>query len=161
MENIIRLLFVDDEEKFLNNIALSLRMRYIEVSAFTSGKEALEEIKAGRRFDVALLDLKMPGMDGEELLSHIKAYDPTIEVVILTGHGSIQSAANLTRSGAYEYLLKPCDLNDVIMAITNAFSKRVKARNEQFAVRVEEVMQRAVGMSPIAILNELKKIHET
>ena len=158
MEKKIRLLFVDDEEKFLANMATRLRLRDIEVSAFHDSREAFAEIEAGRRFDVALLDLKMPGLDGEELLKLIKASDPTVEVVILTGHGSVQSAASLTRSGAYEYLPKPCELTDVIRAITSAFSKRVTATSAAHAERVEEVMSRAVGLSPLEILGELKRI---
>jgi len=158
MEKKIRLLFVDDEQKFLDNLATRLRLRDFMVTAFASGEEAMEAIEAGNRFDVALLDLKMPGMDGEELLNRIKAKDPTIEVVILTGHGSIQSATGLTRSGAYEYLLKPCELDDVITTITSAFSKRLKAKSEEHARKVEELMARAVGMSPMKILSEMKKI---
>ncbi len=160
MENKIRLLFVDDEEKFLNNMSTRLRLRDIEVSAYTSGAEALADLKDGKHFDVALLDLKMPGMDGEELLNHIKQHDPTMEVVILTGHGSIQSATSLTRSGAYEYLLKPCELDAVIGALSSAYSKRLRAKGEQHAKKVEEVMSRALGMSPMEILTELRNIQE-
>lgn len=160
MEKKIRLLFVDDEEKFLDNMTTRLRLRDIEVSSFTNGQDAMESVEQGARFDVALLDLKMPGMDGEELLNLLKKKDPSIEVVILTGHGSIQSAANLTRSGAYEYLLKPCELDNVIEAITNAFSKRLKAKSAEHAKKVEAVMNQAVGMSPMEILSELRKLEE-
>lgn len=158
MEKKISLLFVDDEEKFLNNTATRLRLRDIDVSAFTRGMDALEVVDAGARFDVALIDLKMPGMDGEELLRRLKDKDPSVEVVILTGHGSVQSAANLTRSGAYEYLLKPCELDDVITAITSAFTKRLKAKSQAHAKKVEELLNRATGLSPLEILSELKKL---
>ncbi len=160
MERQIRLLFVDDEKKFLDNMTTRLRLRDIDVSEFSDSGEALEAVEAGRRFDVALLDLKMPGMDGEELLGRIKAHDPTVEVVILTGHGSIHSAASLTRSGAYEYLLKPCELDDVIKAISSAFSKRLKAMGKKHAELVEEIMNRAVGMSPIELLTELRNLEQ-
>ncbi len=161
MEKKIRLLFVDDEKKFLDNMTTRLRLRDIDVSAFTNGKDAMETIEGGARFDVALLDLKMPGMDGEELLNRIKEHDPSVEVVILTGHGSIQSATSLTRSGAYEYRLKPCELDDIITSITNAFTKRLKAKDEAHAKRVEEVMSRATGLSPMELLSELRKIETT
>ncbi len=158
MEKKINLLFVDDEKKFLDNMTTRLRMREMNVTAFTSGMDAMSCLESGTRFDVALLDLKMPGMDGEELLKQLKEKDASIEVVILTGHGSIQSAANLTRSGAYEYLLKPCELDDVIKAITNAYTKRLKAKSEAHAKKVETIMERAIGMSPMEILSELRKI---
>ena len=161
MEKKIRLLFVDDEEKFLDNITTRLRLRDIDVTAFTSGQETMVFIDRGIKFDVALLDLKMPGMDGEELLNKLKENDPSIEVVILTGHGSIKSAANLTRSGAYEYLLKPCELDEIIGAISNAYAKRIKAKKDTRAAKVDEVMSKAIGYSPGELLEELRKIdHE-
>lgn len=158
MEKKIQLLFVDDEEKFLNNITARLRLREIDVTAFTNGSDAMEYIDRKGKFDVALIDLKMPGMDGEELLSRLKEKDPSIEVVILTGHGSIQSAAGLTRSGAYEYLLKPCELDDIITAISNAYAKRIKDKSDSKSSKVNDLMTKAIGMSPGELLEELRRI---
>jgi DNA-binding NtrC family response regulator len=160
MERKIKIMFVDDEVKFLDNMTTRLRLRGLDVMSFTDGITALEAVRKGADIDVALLDLKMPGIDGEELLNRLKRIDPSIEVIILTGHGSIKSAADLTRSGAYEYLLKPCELDDVISAISSAFAKRVKAKNESKTKRVNDILEKAVGMSPIELLNELKRINE-
>jgi len=116
-------------------------------------------VSKGTPFDVALIDLKMPGMDGEELLNKLKERDSTIEVVILTGHGSVKSAASLTRSGAYEYLLKPCELDEIISAISSAYAKRIKAINESKSDKVNEIMEKAIGYSPAELLEELRKIN--
>ncbi len=159
MEKKIKVLFVDDEEKFTTNMAKRLNLRDLEVSAFLDGEEALKKTE-GDNFDVALIDLKMPGMSGEELLKRLKERDPRLEVVILTGHGSIQSAAECTRSGAFEYLIKPCELDDVIKAITNAYAHRIKTRDAEKAKQVDEMLAKAVGMSPMEVLRELKRIKE-
>jgi DNA-binding NtrC family response regulator len=157
MEKKIRLLFVDDEEKFLEATTKRLTVRNIDVQSFTRGVDALEATK-NQKFDVALLDLKMPGMDGEELLHEIKLLHPKMEVVILTGHGSIDSAKRLTRDGAYEYLQKPCELDELISILSQAYAKRIISVKENKARRVEEVLAKATGYSPMALLEELRKI---
>ncbi len=157
MDEKIRLLFVDDEEKFLEATAKRLRVRNIDVQAFTRGADALEATK-NQKFDVALLDLKMPGMDGEELLHKIKEMHPRMEVVILTGHGSIDSAKRLTRDGAYEYLQKPCELDELISVLSQAYARRIVSAKESKARRVQELLDKATGYSPIALLEELRKI---
>lgn len=155
----IKLLFVDDEEKFLNAMTTRLVLRELDVSSYTNGADALEAAQT-KSFDVALLDLKMPGMDGEELLGKLKELHPDLEVVILTGHGSIKSAVDLTRQGAFEYLQKPCELDALITSISNAYAKRIVARKAAKAARVEALLGKAVGYSPIELLNELKKIED-
>ena len=107
---------------------------------------------------MALLDLKMPGINGEDLMLKLKERDPLIEVVILTGHGSIRSATDCTRYGAFDYLLKPCEIDDVIAALSSAYAKRIKAKNEAKAERVNEILANAIGYGPVELLKELKKI---
>lgn len=160
MKKKIKLLFVDDEEKFLKGMTERLKLRDLEVHAFSNGVDALEALKKKIMFDVALIDLKMPGMDGEELLKKLKDMIPAMEVIILTGHGSIESAKRTTRAGAYEYLLKPCELDDLITAITKAYSKRVKAKNETLRAQVNAIMADAAGYSPIDVLNMLRELEE-
>lgn len=160
MEEKIKLLFVDDEEKFLKSTTTRLTLRGLEVHEFTNGKDALEASK-DIRFDVALLDLKMPGMDGAELLSRLKEKYPRMEVVILTGHGSIESAVKVTQSGAFKFLQKPCELDEIIGVISQAYAKRIKAKKAHKAGKVEALLENALSFSPTALLEELKKIdHE-
>jgi len=156
----IKLLFVDDEAKFLTTMTERLKLRNFDVYSYDRGAEALEAVKEGISCDVALIDLKMPGMDGEELLKALKQLTPTMEVIIITGHGSIESATRTTRAGAYEYLQKPCELDDIISSITSAYSKRVKQKNEQMEAKVNELMANVIGLSPLAILEKLRKLEE-
>ena len=155
----IRLMFVDDEEDFVDYMTRHLEGNNLEVRAFNSPIRALKET-GGQTFDVGLLDLKMPGMDGEELLKKLKERDPGMEIIILTGHGSIESAFRSAKVGAYEYLLKPCEFDDLVNAINNAYAKRVKALSGEKARQVEDRMKRAGGMSPLDLLTRLKKIRD-
>lgn len=126
------MLFVDDEAEFLEYMTRRLTKRGIEVDAFSEPLEALVAAEPGR-FDVALLDLKMPVIGGDELLRRLKAKDPHIEVIILTGHGSIESAFETTRAGGYEYLLKPCGIEELIAAIAGARTRRADAHTSRAA----------------------------
>jgi two-component system NtrC family response regulator len=159
MADKIRLLFVDDEEEFVNYMSKHLMRHDLDVRAFTNPVQALEETE-GQTFDVGLLDLKMPEMDGEELLHKLKQRDPSMEIIILTGHGSIESAFRSAKDGAYEYLLKPCDFDSLVNSINNAYAKRIKAQSREKAEKVDELMNGAGGMSPLALLKRLKKIHD-
>jgi two-component system NtrC family response regulator/two-component system response regulator AtoC len=155
----IKLLFVDDEEDFVHFMSERLRRHDLEVAGFTSAKQALEETE-GRTFDVGLLDLKMPEMDGVELMRRLKDRDPHLEFIVLTGHGSIESAFQTGQMAAYEYLLKPCDFNALVRSITNAYARRIKQLQNEKATRVDELMNKALNMSPMDLLNELKKIND-
>ncbi|MBI5480822.1 MAG: response regulator [Deltaproteobacteria bacterium] len=157
MDRKIKLLFVDDEEKFLTSTTTRLEMRGLEVHAFSDGFAALAATEK-LDLDVALLDLKMPGMDGEELLKKLKERFPQMEVVILTGHGSIESAVTTTQSGAYQYLQKPCELDALISVISRAYAKIIATRRASKTARIGELMARAPTLTPLALLEELKKI---
>ena len=154
----IQLLLVDDEEEFVNYMTKRLKRHELEVHAYTNPVEALEKTE-GRTYDVGLLDLRMPEMDGEELLNRLKERDPTIEIIILTGHGSVESAFRSAQVGAYEYLLKPCDFDDLVRSINRAYAKRIRALSDAKAKQVDELMGHAEGMRPLALLERLKKIH--
>jgi DNA-binding NtrC family response regulator len=155
----IKLLFVDDEPKFLSRMSERLRLRDLVVHSFGNGADALEAIK-NETYDVALIDLKMPGMRGEELLEKIKALVPATEVVILTGHGSFESVEKTFRAGAYEYLLKPCELDDLISAITRAYARRVKARNEALTAKANSIIAASEGYQPRELLRMLEELEE-
>jgi DNA-binding NtrC family response regulator len=155
----IRLLFVDDEKDFVTYMTKRLKRHDLDVHAYDNPVQALDETE-GHTFDVGLLDLKMPEMDGEELLKRLKQRDPRMEIIILTGHGHVESAFRTAKAGAYEYLLKPCDFDQLVASINNAYAKRIKALSQEKAGRVDELMKGASGMSPLALLKKLKKLHD-
>jgi len=113
-------LVVDDEVQFVETLVKRLVKRGVKVRAAHSGQEALDALEGGgaTRTDVVVLDVKMPGMDGLETLAAIKKAHPLVEVIMLTGHATVESAIEGMKHGAYDYLMKPCEL-DVLMAKIN------------------------------------------
>lgn len=153
----INLLIVDDEEDFLNAISRSLEMRDFNVIAVNRGDKALEAARE-QEIDIALVDLKMPGMDGQETLEALKAGHPWMEIVILTGHGTIDSAAACTRSGAFSYLQKPCEFDRLLETLIQAFKQRVMNKQQIEEKKMDAMLRIAMGLSPREILNRLKEI---
>jgi len=115
----IKLLLVDDEKGFADIIAKRMSKRDIDVTKAYSGAEALQAIRKAN-FDVAVLDLKMEDMDGIEILKIFKKMDPDLAVIMLTGHGSEAAAKDGVKFGAFDYLTKPCDLEELIKKIQEA-----------------------------------------
>ena len=120
MTEMIRVLLVDDEEQFVINMAKILKIRGFDVSTAFSGYEAMDTIKYGGGFDVVILDVKMPGMDGIATLKEIKEWAPDTEVIMLTGHATLSSGTQAMRKGAYDYLMKPCDIEDLTEKLKEA-----------------------------------------
>jgi DNA-binding NtrC family response regulator len=123
-----KILLVDDEERFRSNLKKMLTAEGFEVSEANSGQKALEEL-ALHAYDVILLDMRMPDMDGLTTLAAIKERHPDPEVIILTGHASVDAAAEIIRLGAAEFLLKPCPLEEVVAKIETAYDRKL-ARQE-------------------------------
>jgi len=121
----IRLLLVDDEEEFVRTMAARLALRQVDSRVALSGEEALREV-ASEAPDVMVLDLRMPGIDGMEVLSRVKAQHPHVQVVILTGHGSADDAAEARRRGAFDYLEKPADAGQLLGVIHAAWKKSLE-----------------------------------
>ena len=128
MATLPKILLVDDEERFRTNLAKMLAVQGFEVNTKDSGQGALEEL-ARQPYDVILLDMRMPAMDGLETLAAIKEAYPDTEVIILTGHASVDAAAEIIRLGAFEFLLKPCPIEEVVAKIETAFERKM-ARQE-------------------------------
>lgn len=118
-----RVLLVDDEVEFSSALAERLQLRNYDVKTASNALEALGLIHSYPP-DVVILDLRIPGMDGIETLKAIKKFDPTIEVIMLTGHGDIQSVEEGMKSGALEYIMKPVDIGELISKIDKAKKKR-------------------------------------
>ena len=125
-----KILLVDDEVAFTASMAKLLRVRGYQVKTAKSGKEAILLLET-ENFDVVVLDLKMPGMDGIATLSEIKKLKLHTETLILTGHGSIDSALEAFNLGAYDYLTKPCALEDLLNKIEGAWGKKDVAEKRE------------------------------
>lgn len=119
----VRLLLVDDEARFVETLSKRLTARGFDVEGALSGAQALELLQE-RPFDVVLLDVWMPGMDGLEVLKEIRRLHPSVRVVLVSGNASITAAVEGIRLGATDYLLKPVDIEDVLAKIEEAFEKK-------------------------------------
>ena len=119
MEKAIKILMVDDEDQFRATTQKILNKKGFETLLAASGEEALEKIR--ERPDVVVLDVKMPGMDGHQVLREIKKQNPEIPVIMLTGHGKIPSAKEALEEGAFDYLAKPCDITLLSAKIHEAY----------------------------------------
>jgi DNA-binding NtrC family response regulator len=156
----INLLFVDDEQQFLESMSTRLRLRGFNVIAVDRGEKALEAAR-GQNIDVALVDLKMPGMGGEETLVALKQEHPWMEIIILTGHGSIDSAVECAKDGAYSYLEKPCEWDRLVKALTDAYKQRVMNKMELTEAKMDEMLNIAVSDSPLGILRRLRELDKS
>jgi DNA-binding NtrC family response regulator len=116
-------LFVDDEVEFLETLLKRMKKRDLEASGVKSGEQALEFLDQNR-VDVVVLDVKMPGMDGIQALKEIKKLHPLIEVVMLTGHASVEVAIQGMELGAFDYLMKPVDIDDLLYKVQDAYKKK-------------------------------------
>jgi DNA-binding response OmpR family regulator len=115
----IKILMVDDEEQFRRSTAKILTRKGYETTSTGSGEEAIDVLRKTPH-DVVVLDIKMPGMDGHETLAEIKKIDPDVPVIMLTGHGALESARESLKKGAFDYLNKPCDMDLLAAKIRDA-----------------------------------------
>jgi DNA-binding NtrC family response regulator len=155
----IRLLIVDDEVKFLESIAKRLELRGLDVVTASNGADAIQKAREGT-FDLVLLDLKMPGMDGRQVMEVLKKEHKFVEVIILTGHGSVDSAVECTRLGAFDYLPKPYEMENLLAVLHKAYEARLKKKFESDQARLAKIAKLAVGGSPLSILRELRKLDD-
>ena len=123
---IAKVLLVDDEVPFVEALSKRLDKRGIRVIPAFSGLEALEKLEGDSSIDSVVLDVKMPGMDGIDTLKAIKAAHPLVEVVMLTGHATVESAIEGMKLGALDYLMKPCDMDVLLAKIQDAKTKKLQ-----------------------------------
>jgi DNA-binding NtrC family response regulator len=122
------ILLVDDEVVFTTNMSRLLATRGYQITAVNNGEEALRALE-GKPFDVMVLDLKMPVMDGIATLEHMRTLDLFTEVLVLTGHGSMDTAFKAIEMGAYDYVTKPCEIAELVAKIEAAHArKKVKEK---------------------------------
>ncbi len=127
-ETPMRILLVDDEQEFVQTLSERLKMRQIKNKFVYSGEEALDFVDQ-EDTDVMILDLKMPGIDGFDVLKKVKQSNPNIEVIVLTGHGSEQDRETCLRLGAFAYLQKPADIEDITVTMQKAYEKINSAKD--------------------------------
>src|SRR5262245_32400760 len=139
----LRVLFVDDEQALRETMRLELPRLGHEIVVCADGKAAVKELEKSV-FDAAILDLRMPGMSGLEVLEHLKKVSPETEAVVMTGHASIETATMAMRLGAADYVTKPCKLADIEALLTRAADRRdLKHKN----LALESRVQKAEGPS--------------
>ncbi len=124
-----RILLVDDETVFANNMSKLLNRRGYQVTAVNSGDAALQALM-NSSFDVMVLDLKMPGMDGIAMLHEMRKLGLFTEVLVLTGHGSIDTALEAIQLGAYDYLTKPCEIAELVSKIEAALERKNRSEKK-------------------------------
>lgn len=133
-----KILMIDDENQFRESLASRLQMRGYETVQLPSGENAVKTVRLDSEIDVVLLDRKMPGMSGEEVIREIKRYRPELQVIMLTGHGSANSAMEAGKLDAYAYLEKPPELEKIIETIEDARKHKHRAMEKHDVVHVEE-----------------------
>ncbi|MBI4666565.1 MAG: sigma-54-dependent Fis family transcriptional regulator [Nitrospinae bacterium] len=153
----IHLLVVDDEEAFRELLVRRFDHSEFEVAGCASGEDALKAAKS-RRFDVGVLDIRMPGISGIELLRELKSVQPELEAIILTGQATIDSAIEAMKLGAYDYLAKPCKLFELEIIIRKAYEK--KMLKEQNVRLREEIKRRAADQQLIGSSKAMQTLRE-
>ncbi len=144
----IRVLIVDDEEDFTNTVAERLRVRDYDVTTSYSGDDCLEKVKK-YNYDVIVLDVLMPGTDGIETLREIKSMKPLSEVIMLTGHATVETAIEGMKLGAFDFLLKPCKTDDLKAKIIKAYERKSDHEERIRKVKVDEIIS-----SPMSVLKD-------
>ena len=131
-----RVLLVDDEQEFVRALAKRLNARGLNVEFTGDGESAIEKIKHSD-YDVIVLDLAMPGIDGLETLKRLKEVDPDLQILLLSGHGTIKSGVDAMKGGAIDFLEKPAEFPELLAKIREASARRMvlveKRREEQVA----------------------------
>ena len=144
----IQLLLVDDEERFLATTKVLLEKRGTNTITATNGLDAMR-ILDEHRIDVVILDVKMPGMDGVEVLRKIKQKHPLVEVIMLTGHASVESAIEGLKLGAFDYVTKPCDIADLMEKVNEAYDKKQAVEEKIRKAKLDRIISH-----PMAVFNE-------
>lgn len=140
--SIARVLFVDDEVPFVEALSRRLDKRDLEIIPAYSGPEALKALAEKPGIEVVILDVKMPGMDGIETLREIKKAHPLVEVVMLTGHATVETAIEGMKLGAFDYLMKPCEIEVLVAKVTEAAGRKRKQEEKIIEARLKAITTR-------------------
>jgi DNA-binding NtrC family response regulator len=135
-------MLVDDEVPFVETMTKRLGKRGVKVISAYGGQEALEKLNTNRNVDVVILDVKMPGMDGIETLQEIKQQHPLVEAIMLTGHATVETAIMGMRLGAFDYLMKPCEMAQLLAKVEDATKKKREHEEKIREAKVKELISR-------------------
>jgi DNA-binding NtrC family response regulator len=144
-----RLLLVDDEEQFVEALSERLSMRDYDITTSLTGEDAIEKIK-NYNFDVVILDVRLPGIDGTDVLREIKNLKPLTEVIMLTGQGTVEMAIEGMKLGAFDFLMKPCEAEDLTVKIDKAHDRKAEQEDRIRAAKISHS-----ASSPRSILNDI------
>jgi len=142
--SIAKVLLVDDETDFVESFSERLKMRNLEILSAFSGPEALQILETNQDTEVVILDVKMPEMDGIETLAEIKKRYPLAEVIMLSGHADVESAIEGMKHGAFDYLMKPCEMDNIMAKVTEAAEKKRQHEEKIIQARVKEITSRRI-----------------
>ena len=155
-----QIMLVDDLERFLFTLARLLKKRGFEVSTATSGRQALEKLATGPEVSVVVLDMRMPGLDGLETLQRIKREYPACEVIMLTGQATLEEGVEALRRGAFDYIQKPCDIDELEAKIRSASSLEQIKRHPVLWLRCEAGEVMLSGFVPLLPQDSLQRALE-
>ena len=158
-ENNIKILLVDDEVKFLKAVADRLSIKGFEVTTADNGEKAIQAAQQGG-FDVAILDLQMPDMDGTQVLKILKQNHKFIEIIMLTGHATVDSAVECTKLGAFKYLEKPCSSDKLVVALKEAYHARLEKKFVRDLKRMGAIQKLSLQQSPLGLLRAMAKLDD-
>jgi len=158
-DNTIKILLVDDEVKFLKAVSERLSIKGFDVTTATNGDDAIDAANKGG-FDVAVLDLQMPGTDGAQVLKILKQNHKFIEIIMLTGHATVDSAVECTKLGAFKYLEKPYDFDKMVDALKEAYQARMKKKFERNQKRMDAIQKLSMHQSPLGLLKALARLDD-
>jgi len=157
--NTIKILLVDDEVKFLKAVSDRLSIKGFDVTTASNGDEAIVAANKGG-FDVAVVDLQMPGTDGAKVLEILKQNHKFIEIIMLTGHATLDSAVECTKLGAFKYLEKPYDFDKLVDALKEAYQARMHKKFESNQKRMDAIQKLAMHQSPLGLLKAMARLDD-
>jgi len=140
--SIAKILLVDDEKPFVETMLKRLKKRDVDIVPAYDGKEALACLDRDGSIEVVILDIKMPVMDGMTALKKIKSRHPLVEVIMLTGHATVETGIDGMKMGAFDYLMKPCDIEQLIAKVEEAAKRKRQQEQKIMEARIQTITLR-------------------
>ncbi|WP_054032840.1 response regulator [Desulfatitalea tepidiphila] len=139
---IAKVMLVDDEKPFVDTMIKRLNKREVDIVPAYNGQEALDKLAEDSTIEVVILDIKMPVMDGMEALNKIKSKHPLVEVIMLTGHATVETGIEGMKMGAFDYLMKPCNADELVEKVQQAAAKKRQHEEKIMEARIKAITLR-------------------